>query len=129
MSDFTITKNPRNNGDFIVKTTTKTTYPKNTTRATTTKAPTPVVKPKFILLNPIQPSFFGLADDQIHEMCEDLSGLGYGVMLVEAQFEMMFYLWSNSKSSLEEICTEYNLKGVVVESTAVYDQVEMPELV
>lgn len=83
---------------------------------------------KFVLLNPIQPSYFGLDDDQVQDMIDDLSSYDIHVMLVEGQRELLFYVWSYNKEILEELCSQYCLKGILLESQAVYDPVDMLEL-
>lgn len=116
--DFTITNHDNHdNGDFTVN------QGEHTVKNLSKKP-----APKFILMNPLQPSYFGLEVDQVKEMVGDLSELGIGVMLVEGQNEMYFYAWSHFKGLLEELCTQYSLKGLLVEATGVYDQVEITEL-
>ena len=83
----------------------------------------------YILLNPLQPSFFGLDDSEVSTMISELEDVGVKVMLVDTEKEMFFYAYSPNKTLLEALCTNYGLGGLLVESHGVFDQVIQSEVV
>lgn len=86
-------------------------------------------KKDFILLSPLQPSLFGYQDHEVSRMITELNDVGILVMLVDTGPEMMFYARAPEKSLLEALCTSYDIGGILVEAAAVYDQVEIKEVV
>lgn len=120
--DFTI--NQRDDGDFDVAYHLDTPIhsPKQRTFMTTTKK-------DFILLSPLQPSIFGYQDHEVSRMITELSDVGIQVMLVDTGPEMLFYARAHDKTLLEALCTSYDIGGIAVEAVAVYDQVEILEVV
>jgi len=83
---------------------------------------------KFVLLLPLQPSMFNIEKDDIGEMISGLKDVGLDVILVDGGKEMSFFASSTDKALLEQLCTVYDLGGVLVESVAVYDQVVQTEV-
>lgn len=82
-------------------------------------------KKDFILLSPLQPSIFGYRDHEVSRMITELNDVGILVMLVDTGPEMLFYARASKKSTLEALCTSYDIGGILVEAAAVYDQVEI----
>ena len=83
----------------------------------------------FILLSPLQPSIFGYQDHEVSRMIAELQDVGIQVMLVDTGPEMIFYARAHNKTLLESLCTSYDIGGILVEAAAVYDQVEIKEVV
>ena len=86
-------------------------------------------KKDFILLSPLYPSIFGYEDHEVSRMITELQDVGIQVMLVDTGPEMMFYARASEKSTLESLCTTYDIGGILVEAAAVYDQVVLTEVV
>ena len=107
------------NGDFTVQPMKK--------ERTMKKAP--LKQQDFILLSPLQPSIFGYTDDEVSRMISELGFLGIRVMLVDTEREMFFYARASRKELLEDLCTAYDIGGILVEAAAVYDQVSIKEVV
>lgn len=119
--DFTI--NTTDNGDFMVtETKFNITQPKQRTFMSNRKK-------DFILLSPLQPSIFGYADHEVSRMITELSDVGIQTMLVDTGPEMIFYARCSEKSTLEALCTSYDIGGILVEASAIYDQVISTEVV
>jgi hypothetical protein len=83
---------------------------------------------KFLLLNPLLPSYFGYADSEVTRMVNELKLLGIGTLMVSTNSEICLYAHS-TKDNLEKLCTVYDINGMLVEYTALYDQVEQLEMV
>ena len=120
--DFTVTA--AKNGDFIVN------APKERimTKTSTPKS----FKTKscdFILLSPLAPSLFGYDDGEVSRMVSELEDLGISTLMVDTGRELSLYARCGSKDTLEKLCTVYDIGGILVESTAIYDQVVQTELV
>ena len=118
--DFTI--NHTDNGDFVV------TESKFNHRITPRTFMTSTKK-DFILLSPLQPSIFGYQDHEVSRMITELQDVGIQVMLVDTGPEMVFYARAHDKTLLESLCTSYDIGGILVEAAAVYDQVEIKEVI
>jgi hypothetical protein len=83
----------------------------------------------FILLNPLQPAQFGLADDKVSEMTDLLAKRGIKTLLVDTEREFFFYARAFMLETLNDLCTDYNLGGIVAEVSGIYDQVSTLEVV
>ena len=86
-------------------------------------------QPQFILLNPLRPSYFGYNDGEVTRMVNELEACGIKTLMVDTGQELFLYAQSQYLKRLEDLCTSYDLGGIVVESTAVYDQAIIAELV
>ena len=104
------------NGDFIVN------APKERIMA---KTSTPK---SFILMTPLAPSYFGYDDEEVSRMASELSDLGINTLMVDTGKELLLYARCTSKETLEALCSTYEIGGLLVEATAVYDQVVLTEL-
>jgi len=118
--DFTI--KTTDNDDFSVIEHSIINQPKQRTFMTSTKK-------DFILLSPLQPSIFGYQDHEVSRMITELQDVGIQVMLVDTGPEMVFYARAHDKTLLESLCTSYDIGGILVEAAAVYDQVEIKEVI
>lgn len=85
------------------------------------------VQPKYILLNPLCPSYFGYDTGEVTRMVNELSLVGVSTLMVNTGKELFLYAHAPRKEMLEQLCTAYDLGGILVEATAVYDQVEITE--
>lgn len=97
---------------------------RNSTRVTHT-----VKSPDFVLLSPLSPELFGYSNEEVKRMISELALVGIKVMLVDQGREMFFFARSSSKETLEALCTNYDIGGILVEASAIYDQVQVPEIV
>lgn len=86
-------------------------------------------KKDFILLSPLAPSLFGYDDGEVSRMVQELEDLGISTLMVDTGRELSLYARCGSKDTLEKLCTVYDIGGILVEATAVYDQVVQTELV
>ncbi len=83
----------------------------------------------YILLSPLYPEIFGYTNDEVNRMVTELQQAGVNVLMVDTEKEILFYARSSKLSTLEDLCTFYNIGGLVVRSTALFDQVVNVELV
>lgn len=124
----------RNNGDFEVQQPKERIMKKVTTNTNNKKDyktksnETLSSLSDFILLSPLAPSLFGYDDGEVSRMVEELEDLGIGTLMVDTGRELVLYARCHSKDTLEKLCTVYDIGGILVESTAVYDQVAIPEV-
>jgi hypothetical protein len=102
----------------------------------TTKNVAPINRQDFILLNPLRPSYFGYNDTEVTRMISELEYCGIGCLMViagqsrsDTGEEILLYPYASRMSTLEDLCTMYDLEGIVVQCAAVYDQVVRTELV
>jgi hypothetical protein len=89
----------------------------------------PVKQPDYILLSPLSAELFGYRQGMESRMCTELQALGIGVMLVDTGKELLLYARARSKETLEQLCTAYDIGGVMVEAAAIYDQMIVSEAV
>lgn len=82
----------------------------------------------FILLSPLAPSLFGYDDGEVSRMVSELEDLGISTLMVDTGRELSLYARCGSKDTLEKLCTVYDIGGILVEATAIYDQVVVTEL-
>ena len=115
--DFSVTAT--SNGDFVI----------NTPKERIMKKTTTVNKKDFILLSPLAPSLFGYDDGEVSRMVTELEDLGISTLMVDTGRELLLYARCGSKDTLEKLCTVYDIGGILVETTAIYDQVVQTELV
>lgn len=99
------------------------------TTTTNQKARIMTKQQKYLLLTPLQPSFFGYEDAEIRRMVSELGLVGIKTLMVDTEKEVFFYGYSTEKESLEMLCTNYSIQGLLVEMGAVYDQVIQTEIV
>jgi hypothetical protein len=76
---------------------------------------------KYILLSPVTPADFILKTfDEVKEAADE-----FGCQLLlstKVDGTTIGYFVSDKKETLENMCTEVNLEGTVLEYTSVYDQ-------
>jgi hypothetical protein len=118
MTDFTITNH--SNGDSTVNHT--------TAKNMTSKALAPIHRQDFLLLNPLRPSYFGYDDGEVTRMVNELEFCGVGSLMVDTGQEIFLYAYASRMSTLEDLCSAYDLGGIVVQCAAVYDQIVRTEL-
>lgn len=123
--DFTTTATK--NGDFIVNETLSSINQPKERIMTKTRAAAPTPK-NFILMTPLAPSYFGYDDEEVSRMVSELSDLGINTLMVDTGKELLLYARCTSKETLEALCSTYDIGGLLVEATAVYDQVVLTEL-
>jgi hypothetical protein len=116
MIDFTVEKQP--NGDFNV-------FYHNVNQGNIMQD----VRPKFLLLTPLTPSLFDDDDENTTRMVLEMEERGIKIMVADTGRELLFYGYAAKKEILDDLCTEFNISGLCVEYTAVYDQMISLELV
>jgi len=130
MTDFTITNrigpNGLYNGDFTVNTTDN--VASATTANVTSATTAPINRQDFLLLNPLRPSMFGYDDGEVTRMVNELEFCGVGTLIADTGSEIFLYAKAPRMSTLEDLCTAYDLGGIVVQCAAVYDQIVRTEL-
>ncbi len=62
-------------------------------------------------------------------MVNELQLIGIRTVLVDTGREMVFYARASSKELLEDLCSAYDIGGILVQISAIYDQVVQTELV
>jgi hypothetical protein len=77
---------------------------------------------QYILLNPITPEYFGYSPEDVGRMIDDMEDVDIKVLVVDTGKEVLFYACAMVIDILEDLCTCYNLEGVVVEAHALFDQ-------
>lgn len=88
-----------------------------------------IKQPNFLLLTPLEPSYFGYENGEVTRMVSELALLGIKTLMVDTGKELILYAQCSRKESLEQLCTAYDIGGMLVEVTAVYDQVMITEMV
>jgi hypothetical protein len=61
-------------------------------------------------------------------MVNELELVGIKTLMVDSGEEIFLYAQSPLLKRIEDLCTTYDIAGVVVQSVAVYDQAIIPEL-
>jgi hypothetical protein len=95
----------------------------------TNKQSAPLNRQDFLLLNPLRPSMFGYDDGEVTRMVKELEFCGVGALMVDTGAEIYLYARAPRMSILEDLCTAYELGGIVVQAAAIYDQVVRTELI
>lgn len=94
---------------------------------TTHKHTAPINRQDFLLLNPLRPSLFGYDDGEVTRMVSELELCGVGTLMVDTGTELYLYAYASRMSTLEDLCTAYDLGGIVLQCAAVYDQIVRTE--
>lgn len=76
---------------------------------------------KFILLTPVEPSFYKLTTEQFIQITKD--EYGCNVLISATKEKSYLYITSTTKEALERLVSENDLEGIVLEYSGVYDQV------
>jgi len=97
-------------------------------RKTAMKKPATIRQPDYLLLTPLEPSYFGYNNDEVARMVSELALLNIKTVMADTGKELLLYARCSRKETIEELCTAYDIGGILVEVTAVYDQVMIPEL-
>lgn len=82
----------------------------------------------FILLVALNPEHFSLDANDIKGMSNIVEYHGGSLMLVDNEMEIQFMMTANNKAAIETLCTKYQIKGLLAEVVAIYDQLEVTEL-
>jgi len=99
---------------------------KPTTKEVTMNVTKPA-QPSYLLLNPLSPDLFGYENGEVTRMVNELKLVGINVLMVNTEREILLYAHS-SKTTLESLCTCYDLGGMLVEYTALFDQATILEV-
>jgi len=76
---------------------------------------------KYLLLNPLTPAHFGLADfEQIEEALDEFGCKM--LMSLDTEAQPVAFAVASTKNVLENLCTVVDLDGTMIEYTATYDQ-------
>lgn len=87
------------------------------------------LQPTYMLLVPLNPEFFGYTTGEVTRMVNELALVGISTIMTDTGKGILLYARASQKETLEQLCTAYDLGGLLVEVTAVYDQVIIPEFV
>lgn len=76
---------------------------------------------KYLLLNPLVADNFSCSVNEMLEALEEF-GCKY-ITSLDTKGQVMYYATANSKEALEQMCTNVELDGSIIEYTCIYDQV------
>ena len=79
------------------------------------------MKARYLLLNPLKARGFGCTTEEVIESVKEFGCKV--VMSPDTTGETLLYAVSDNRSVLENMVNEVELNGIIIEYTAIYDQI------
>jgi hypothetical protein len=87
-------------------------------------------KASYLFLSAVQPEQFGFEQDHVSEMVTELADRKAKIIYnMDSHGEATLHFYTASLADAQEIVNYYNLDGILVEYTAIYDQTVVNQLV